>query len=103
MKQFEQIMGQARNGGVEIGRDQCDLLIDNPSVRKPSGVSGSKSVFTSIDATTTFVGGYRGGRFGLSVLLLRNTTNSTFLYVSSPYASEGDFTMNGLIEVFVDV
>ena len=34
--------------------------------------------------------------------LLRNTTNSTFLYVFC-YASEGDFTMNGLIEVFVDV
>ena len=73
------------------------------SIYKNFRGSYSKSVFTSIDATTTFVGGYRGGRFGLSVLLLRNTTNSTFLYVSSPYASEGDFTMNGLIEVFVDV
>ena len=73
------------------------------SIYKNFRGSYSKSVFTSIDATTTFVGGYRGGRFGLSVLLLRNTTNSTFLYVSSPNASEGDFTMNGLIEVFVDV
>ena len=56
-----------------------------------------------MNANKTVVGRYGGGRFGLSVMLLRKKTNSTILYVSSPYASEGDFTMNGLIEVFVDV
>ena len=72
MKQFEQIMGQARKGGVEIGRDQCDLLIDNPFVRKPSGVSGSKSVFTSGQALLN------------SVTVFKNSAGSIFICSASP-------------------
>ena len=42
VKQFEQIIGHARKGGEEIGLDQLDLFMDSPSVRNPSGASGSK-------------------------------------------------------------
>ena len=39
--------------------------------------------YTSMNANKTVVGRYGGGRFGLSVMLLRKKTNSTILYVSS--------------------
>ena len=79
------------------------IHISESDIIKNFRKSFPKPMYTSMNANKTVVGRYGGGRFGLSVMLLRKKTNSTILYVSSPYASEGDFTMNGLIEVFVDV
>ena len=58
------------------------------SIYKNFRKSFPKPMYTSMNANKTVVGRYGGGRFGLSVMLLRKKTNSTILYVSSPYASE---------------
>lgn len=55
---------------------------------------------TSEDASIKLYGTTRGGRFGTSVYSTRNSSNNSMLFVSSPYASENNLEMNGIVEIY---